>query len=177
MMHLENSSYKVTLTADSHFDLEKDHPEYRYVLNPDNYQSDENYVACRIEIRTQDTVQTAALIGPIDTDFSDLAVLKENTLYVLMGRSVTEIDLRSPDTCIFHQIDPDGYTHGIFAHEDQYLIYSAYAVLCLDSTFRELWIFSVDAPITVFNMTDTRIELVDEDDNRHYIGYDGRRRN
>ena len=177
MMHLDNGFYKITLTADSHFDLEKDHPEYQYVLNPDNYQPDENYVVCRIEVTSQDSTYTAALIGPIETDFSDLAVLKENTLYVLMGRSITEIDLRRPDTCIFHQIDPDGYTHGIFAHEDQYLIYSAYAVLCLDSTFREQWIFSVDAPITVFRITDTRIELVDQDDNRHYVGFDGRRRN
>ena len=66
MMHLDNGFYKITLTADSHFDLEKDHPEYQYVLNPDNYQPDENYVVCRIEVTSQNhsyAVDAESLFG------------------------------------------------------------------------------------------------------------------
>ncbi|MBE6122313.1 MAG: hypothetical protein E7190_06325 [Erysipelotrichaceae bacterium] len=175
MMRLTNDLFTVVLNADSHFEMSDEHPGYDIVLNPESFEPDDTYITCRIEITKEGSTKTIALISPLGTDFHDMAVLKENRLFVLIYQAVYEIDLDHPETCSYHPVMPDGFSHGIFLHDDRYLIYSTYAVLCLDERFREQWIFSTDAPITVFKITDERIELVDEDDNRHFVTFEGKR--
>ena len=176
MQEINTETYRIRITSDSRFDLaEPEHPEYDIILNPDSWQPDENYTAASISVRNNESETRIALLGPITTDFNDCALLEGDRLLVLMGSGVTDIDLSSPETCRFHLLEPDGYTHGIFAWKDSYLILSTWSIILEDKDFNEVWRFSTDAPITSCVIEEERVVLVDEDDNRHHVGFHGRR--
>lgn len=178
MQEISTERYHITITSDSRFDLSlPEHPDYDVILNPDEWQPDENYTAARITVETDAETKRIALIGPITTDFNDCAILRGGCLLVLMGSGVTEISLSDPASCRFFPLDPDGYTHGIFACEGGCLILSTYSLIMEDMSFNEVWRFSTDAPVTSCVIGEDRIILIDEDDNRHHVGFSGRRVN
>ena len=176
-MHvIDNGKYRITLTADSRFRLEDpSHTGYDFVLNPDEWQADENYTVCRISVSSSDKETVIGLVGPIETDFTDCAVLETDTLHVLMGTGISSIDLNRITSPVFLRLDPSGYTHGIYSCRDGYLLCCTYEIQMLDRGFREVWHHETDAPITVCTIEENRIVLIDEDDNRHHIGFDGKR--
>ncbi len=176
MQKIHTDRYEVTVTSDSRFDLSKDvHEGYDYILNPDSWQPDENYTAAKITVTGAAGTSVTALLGPIESDFSDCAVLAEDTLYVLMGSSVTAIALNALPSHSFFNIEADGYTHGLYRCGGGFLIVCTYGLLMCDEEMKELWHYDTDAPVTSCVMEENRIVLIDEDDNRHHVGYNDRR--
>lgn len=179
-MLLENKNCHIEVKIDETYMVDStDNRYYDVTLNPGHFSHNDLSKTLSIRVSLFASEFTIALIGSFYTYDSDCAVLDENTLTVLQGGTITQLNVIDGSIIRYIQLDCFECNFAIYKVMQGYIIYGEIEITMLNLDFVKKWSFSgKDIFVTTsgknpFELHEDSISLYDFEDNHYVIDFEG----
>jgi hypothetical protein len=167
----EDKSYKVGSANNRHYDI---------TLSPSGYERCEFYRTLSIDIDLFSEKLQIALIGSPYIGHSDIAVLEDEILTVLIDDTIVQLQVTDGIVVRVIDIDDFGTNFSIYKVEKGYVIHGEMTITMLDFDFQEKWsvggadIFVTSSGEDSFEIQDDIICVHDFLGNYYEIDFEGK---
>lgn len=141
--YIESELYKIYIEKDRTFTLDSaDNKPYDLILNPFEMKRSDYYTVLSINIDIGGKQKNIALVGTLYGEASDIAVLDDHDLVVLMNTNLVVIDCNYLVVKLSKCVSEYGVYFSIYKFEGSYIIYGELDIIKLSSTLTVDWSFS-----------------------------------
>jgi hypothetical protein len=179
-MVLNNGRYRITIEIDSQYALfSTDNKEYDYTYFMEEYSCGDYIRAYSVSVKTNERHDTIAIIGHIDGDIENCAVLEDDRLVILVDCYLAFIDLT--DCRLVDKIEITGIDTGleIYAFDDGYIINGEIDIIKTNKNGQKQWEFSgrdiwvLPSGESSIKITDDKLYLTDWEGYKYCVGKNG----
>ena len=180
-MIIKNEICEINITSDPTYSVRStDNRHYDFEYDPGCHTRSDWYSAFSIHINLFYKEYDIVLVGENSSDPSNCAILKDNTLTIMMENSISQINVVNGELTLYKRFDCFGSTFGLYPISNGYIVWGELEILRLDLNFEKIWsfmgrdIFVSQSGNSPFVLGEKTIKLHDWEGNYYELDFDGK---